>query len=300
MAFIDVLKNLAVEYQRQQREKLTGKTDAQRELETLQPRIARAQAANAEAQPGLAESRLRASQAAAEQRGEMQRAQLENLGRHQSVIEKLAEFKAQLGTQPKPMAPLEEELIRSQITRNRREPAEAAGGSFVAGEEGQFFNPRTGQVVQAPAGFSPKPSTAVANRQESAKAALDVSGSAKQYIRDNAAVIGPIVGRYNSLAQAAGTGDPRAVRLVAMLRSYAALQPNIHGFRAVAFAQHIEELLNTKQTPEALLAGIEGIDEAARAVIGKRPDGGGGAAGGAAGTGGIDPAVEKLLKEAGL
>jgi hypothetical protein len=118
----------------------------------------------------------------------------------------------------------------------------------------------------------PKPGAAEANRIAAADAALSSSAEVKAYISkpEVRAAIGPIMGRFNSLAQAAGTGDPIAVQLVGMLKSYSALQPQIHGFRNVHFANDIEKLLNTHQTPETLEAALRGIDSAAINVRDRR------------------------------
>jgi hypothetical protein len=83
------------------------------------------------------------------------------------------------------------------------------------------------------------------------------------------AQIGPIMGRYNSLKAAAGAGDPIAQELVGQLRSFAALQPGIHGMRNFQMVAHMEELLNTAQNPAALAAGLRGILAASRTIVGK-------------------------------
>lgn len=138
----------------------------------------------------------------------------------------------------------------------------------------------SGRTKPYPAGAMPKPGAAEANRIAAADAALNSSAQLKAYLArpEVRAAIGPIMGRYNSLAQAAGNGDPVAVELVATLKSYSALQPQIHGFRNVHFANDIEKLLSTHQTPESLAAALRGIDSAAINVRDRRRDTKGGAA----------------------
>lgn len=130
----------------------------------------------------------------------------------------------------------------------------------------------SGQVKAYPGGAMPKAGAAEANRIAAADAALNSSAQLKDYLSkpEVRAAIGPAMGRFKSLEQAAGAGDPVAVELVAMLKSYSALQPQIHGFRNVHFAQDIEKLLSTHQTPESLEAALRGIDSAAVNVRDRR------------------------------
>jgi hypothetical protein len=71
--------------------------------------------------------------------------------------------------------------------------------------------------------------------------------------------LGPIISRYNTLENAVGKGDPYAQYLVGELRGWAALQPQIHGFRSAEFVKNIENLIKTTQSPESLAATIEGL-----------------------------------------
>lgn len=130
----------------------------------------------------------------------------------------------------------------------------------------------SGQVKAYPGGAMPKPGAAEANRIAAADAALSSSAEVKAYLAkpEVRAAIGPAMGRFKSLEQAAGAGDPVAVQLVGMLKSYSALQPQIHGFRNVKFASDIESLLSTHQTPESLEAALRGIDSAALNVRDRR------------------------------
>lgn len=149
------------------------------------------------------------------------------------------------------------------------------------------FNPETGEtetrfITQADAmamatgakpGLSKGPGTAERNRMAAARASIESGEALLSEITspEFASKLGPIVGRYNSLAAAAGAGDPQAQYLVGAIKSFAALQPQIHGFRAVEMAKDIERLLTTKQTPEALAAGLRGILTASYTVAKKKP-----------------------------
>jgi hypothetical protein len=125
------------------------------------------------------------------------------------------------------------------------------------------------------AGIKKPPSTAVQNREVAAKSSIVAGESLLKQLSDPkvTAQLGPIIGRYNSLAAAAGAGDPTAQELVGAIKSFSALQPQIHGFRAFQMGQDIERLLSTKQTPEALAAALRGVLTASYIVSGRGPGG---------------------------
>lgn len=120
--------------------------------------------------------------------------------------------------------------------------------------------------------MSKGPGTAERNRMAAARTSIERGEALLSELKDPkfAEKIGAVVGRYNSLAAAAGAGDPDAQYLVGALKSFSALQPQIHGFRAVQMAQDVEKLLNTKQSPEALSGALKGILTASYGVA-KKP-----------------------------
>jgi hypothetical protein len=178
-----------------------------------------------------------------------------------------------------------EALARARGQRRGAPPVEGGSDDVVMVDK---YDPKTGQTVRTPVlksdlramaktgqGFEKAPNTATANRMEAARSSI---ASGEQLLRElkdpkYAGAIGPIMGRYNSLAQAAGAGSPEAQYIVGALRSFAALQPQIHGFRSVQFTHDIEKLLTTKQTPETLAAGIQGILTASYIVSHGEPEG---------------------------
>jgi hypothetical protein len=85
----------------------------------------------------MAEARLEQARAAQEARQQYQ--QLQGQIQQQGL-----DLRRELGTQPKPMSPLEEELTRSQITRNLREPATGGAGVLK-----QAFDKESGEMVFA-------------------------------------------------------------------------------------------------------------------------------------------------------
>jgi hypothetical protein len=74
-----------------------------------------------------------------------------------------------------------------------------------------------------------------------------------------AAEVGMFYGRWNNLKAAVGAGNERARFLQGEIKSFAALQPRIHGFRAWRMAKEIEDAAGIAQSPEALAALIQGV-----------------------------------------
>jgi hypothetical protein len=175
---------------------------------------------------------------------------------------------------PKPektLADLEAEAAARARGTRAGAPPEGPKGTWTTMEDAEgnpvLFNTTTQEVKPFPAGVRPKPGTTEANRIAASVAALEVSRAVRDYIDKNRKVLGPLTGRYKTLGAAVGAADPIALRLMGELKSYAALQPQIHGFRNIQFVRDIEtQIANIRMDPDALIAGIEGIDAAAKAV----------------------------------
>ena len=123
---------------------------------------------------------------------------------------------------------------------------------------GKYYDPDTNEVLND---VEPLEAAALRNR----KAAAATSRKAGEaLIRDLETKafrdeIGSVMGRGNSMLALAGEGNARAQYLVGAIRSFAALQPQIHGFRAIRMAADIEELLRTTQNPDTLIATLRGV-----------------------------------------
>jgi hypothetical protein len=117
-------------------------------------------------------------------------------------------------------------------------------------------------------GFAPR-TTKDINQITAANNSLELGTSILENLErpEFAAVTGPIFGRGNTIASMAGVGHRTARFLESEIKGLAALQPAIHGFRAIRFARDIEDhLLQTEQSPRALAAAIQGLLQASRAV----------------------------------
>lgn len=120
------------------------------------------------------------------------------------------------------------------------------------------------------------PSAATKTKMDAARVSINAGENLLAELKDKefSSKVGSIAGRWNSIAAAAGEGDPTAQYLVSALRSFSAMQPAVHGFRATKMAEDIEKLLSTKQSPEALSGALKGILTASYNVAGKKtPEG---------------------------
>lgn len=71
--------------------------------------------------------------------------------------------------------------------------------------------------------------------------------------------LGIVMGRYNTLEDFIGNPPPEFARLAGELKSFSAANMTVHGFRSSTGAQKVFEMLNQKQTPEALIEKIKGL-----------------------------------------
>jgi len=302
------LQQLAQNYLANERQKYTGVSDEQAALNKLG--VQQAQTA-AEFQRPKAEAELRLLQV----RPEVLQSEADRKARadQELALYRQALAKAVAGKEERATAaaPGQEALTgaRTEALTERtahperfRAPAKPKWqiGESLQGEP-ILYNPDTDETKPFPSGAAPKLSATTANRVDAAKSALEVSGGLQDYIGQHKDVLGPMIGRYNTLAAAAGAGDPVATELIGALMSYSSLQPQIHGFRSAEFVEKIRQLINIKQTPESLLGAIRGIDAAAKAVSNR------GRAGAGVGPhavpvppAGLSPEVEKRLKALGL
>lgn len=103
------------------------------------------------------------------------------------------------------------------------------------------------------------PTNAAKGRGEQAQAIQIVGRGLVDQIKENTDVLGPTMGRFNSLADWWGSPDPRFKGLKAALESWIALHPAAHGFRGLNAVKQFEKAFGTPMnSPEALIAGIEG------------------------------------------
>lgn len=74
-----------------------------------------------------------------------------------------------------------------------------------------------------------------------------------------AAVLGPAMGRYNSVQEWLGNPPPELAELAGQIESYAIATMGVHGMRSTSGADKIKEMLSAKHTPESLVQKIKGL-----------------------------------------
>lgn len=111
--------------------------------------------------------------------------------------------------------------------------------------------------------FDAPDSATVANRTATAKVLQQVGGDIVTQLRDpnTAKLLGPALGRYNSVQDFIGNPPPEFAKLAGRIESYALANPGMHGMRSAEAAQQIKAMLASKKTPEAIAAAIEGLND---------------------------------------
>jgi hypothetical protein len=126
-------------------------------------------------------------------------------------------------------------------------------------------NPVTRVVPKAEAigkDFAAKPNATTANRLDSAKAVQQTGEDIIAKVSDPkiAALLGPAMGRYNSLREFLGNPPPELSELAGQIESYALANMGVHGMRSAQGAEHIKQLLDRRHTPESLASTVRGLN----------------------------------------
>jgi hypothetical protein len=112
-----------------------------------------------------------------------------------------------------------------------------------------------------------KPSGQAQSRGSAAQAVLNLMPDLDKLVKENAAEMGPIMGRLNRGEIAIGDVDPKVAELYSAMKSFYALQPAVHGFRNAEFVKDFEHALGTlERDPDAFLAGMHGLEPTMKAV----------------------------------
>lgn len=111
--------------------------------------------------------------------------------------------------------------------------------------------------------FKKPPSATVENRLASAQAVQQTGNDIITALKDPkiAAMVGPAMGRYNSLRDFIGNPPPELSELAGSIESYALANMGVHGMRSVQGADEIKKLLDRKHTPESLIQTIQGLQK---------------------------------------
>jgi hypothetical protein len=118
---------------------------------------------------------------------------------------------------------------------------------------------KDGTVIPSKFASNVKPTNAARDKAQQAQVIQFAGNTLMEHIRQNADQLGPVMGRYNSMADFIGNAPPEYKSLAAELGSWVALHPAAHGFRGVKAAEEFQKTFgNVWNSPESLVAGIQG------------------------------------------
>lgn len=105
------------------------------------------------------------------------------------------------------------------------------------------------------------PNAVTANRLDSAKAVTQTGQDIINEVRKNAAILGPLMSRYNSAADFFGAPPPEFARLAGLIESYSLANMGVHGMRSANGAEAIKQTIGLgRHTPESLISTVEGLN----------------------------------------
>jgi hypothetical protein len=107
------------------------------------------------------------------------------------------------------------------------------------------------------------PSAVTENRLDSAKAVVQTGNDIIGSLQDpaTAALVGPAMGRYNSVREWVGNPPPELAGLAGRIESYSLANMGVHGMRSARGAQKIADLLDRKHTPQSLIEAVRGLND---------------------------------------
>lgn len=111
--------------------------------------------------------------------------------------------------------------------------------------------------------FNKPPSATVENRLASAQAVQQTGQDIISQLNDPKirAMVGPAMGRFNSLRDFIGNPPPELSELAGSIESFALANMGVHGMRSVQGADEIKQLLDRKHTPDSLIKTIQGLNK---------------------------------------
>lgn len=146
--------------------------------------------------------------------------------------------------------------------------------------------------------FAKGPNATVANRLASAKAVVQTGNDVIQKLKDPqfAQMVGPALGRYNTVRDFLGNPPPEFAGLAGQIESYALASMGVHGMRSAQGAEAIKKILDARHTPESLAAAIQGLNNFSQHLIDNETQKSGDGTGTTKAT---KPSAEELIKKYG-
>lgn len=111
--------------------------------------------------------------------------------------------------------------------------------------------------------LKPKVGQTMESRLQSAQAVVQTGNDIAKVLSDPtvAAKLGPVLSRYNSIADFVGNPPPEFNNLAGLIESYSLANMGVHGMRANTGAEAIKQTLGLgRHTPESMLAALQGLN----------------------------------------
>ncbi len=109
------------------------------------------------------------------------------------------------------------------------------------------------------------PTNTARAKAQQAEVVVSQAESLVNEIQNARQILGPMAGRINSIEQGIGSSDPNVSRLFTHLKSFAALQPALHGSRGIGMQLEFEKAVGSlAMNPDALIASIESLVDTAK------------------------------------
>lgn len=131
---------------------------------------------------------------------------------------------------------------------------------------GAMTDPTTGQTLglASPEMKALAPTAMARNKADQGRVIINQGNDLIRLISDNGEAFGAWDGRVNLLRKDLGISDPTVREIYTRLRSYAALQPQLHGARGVGVMQEFEDAVGRlKENPDAVVASINALNSMA-------------------------------------
>jgi hypothetical protein len=125
-------------------------------------------------------------------------------------------------------------------------------------------NPITKIVPKVAGGeYDKGPGATTEARLQSAKAVTQTGNDIITALKDPkvAAMLGPAMSRYNSVADFVGNPPPEFAKLAGQIESYSLANMGVHGMRSANGAEAIKQTVGAgRHTPESMIATLEGLN----------------------------------------
>jgi hypothetical protein len=157
-------------------------------------------------------------------------------------------------------------LSEAQMRMRGMESMMRFGINMYTGETLSPSNAPTGMLLDdngnpVPIAFNGniKPTNAAKSKAEQAEVIKTAGDTLIAHLSQFGGDLGPVLGRYNSLADFVGSPPPDYKYLASEIASWIALHPAAHGFRGVRAVEEFQKAFGgTYNTPESLVSGIRG------------------------------------------